>query len=113
MPLAGIWTIEVASIYGWENRGILIFCEDKNHVMGGGRTHYSIGSYSRSGNNIKVELEVHYHSEQKVIFGDKQKNVSVVFQGKHKGGKIRGEIKNPKDSKYSIPLRLTKRANLP
>ena len=99
MALTGIWTMEVAGIYGWENRGILIFCADKKHVMGGGRNHYSVGSYDKSGTTIKIKLDVHFHVQEQVFFGNKQKNISAILQGKQKDGKIRGSVNNPKNSK--------------
>jgi len=113
MPLSGIWTVEVAGIYGWENRGILIFCDDKKHVMGGGRNHYSVGSYKKSGDKVKIKLDVYFHDQKQVVFGEKRKNIAVVLEGKLKDKKIRGYVNNPKNSRQSVPLRLTRRADLP
>ena len=112
MSLTGIWTIKVAGVYGWENRGILIFCADQKHVMGGGRNHYSVGSYTKSGTKVKIALDARFHDQQ-VMFGKKRKNISVVLEGKWKNGKITGTVNNPKDSKESIPMCLTRLSDLP
>lgn len=113
MSLPGIWSIEVAGVYGWENRGILIFSADNKRVMGGGRNHYSKGSYKKTGKEVRVKLDVHYYTRDQVVFGAKRSNVSIVFKGKRKGDSITGSIDNVKNSTQSIPARLTKRAELP
>lgn len=113
MSISGIWTIKVAGIYGWENRGILIVNEEDKKVIAGGRNHYSVGSYTRSKKKIKIKLKVHFHGKAETMFGAKEKEVSVVIEGTRKGDKITGAVKNPKNSKHSIPVRLTRRADLP
>ena len=113
MSLAGIWAIEVASIYGWESRGILIFNSAKEHIIGGGRNHYSIGTYDLSGDDVKITLDFHFYGQPLVLFGSQEKNISVVLEGKHKDGKITGTVANPTVARYTIPFRLTRRADLP
>lgn len=113
MSISGIWAIEVAGIYGWENRGIMIFNEENKNVIEGGRNHYSVGSYTRSKKKIRIKLKVHFHGKAETMFGAKEKEVSMVIEGTRKGDKITGAVKNPKNSKHSIPVRLTRRADLP
>ena len=104
MSLAGIWAIEVASLYGWESRGILILGTAKEYITGGGRNHYSIGTYDLSGDDVKITLDLHFYGQPLVLFGAQEKNISLVLEGKHEDGKITGTVANPDGSPLYHPL---------
>ena len=112
MSLSGIWSTEVAGVFDWEHKGVLIFYDDKKLVVGGSRNYYSVGSYDESGKKVKIKLDAHFHSSE-VMFGSTRKNISLVLEGERKGDEITGSIKNPKNSKQSLPVRLKKLADLP
>ena len=44
MKLDGIWSCELGSAYGWESIGTLFLIGGS--VTGGGRNHYSLGTYN-------------------------------------------------------------------
>ena len=67
MSLEGLWTSEIYGLFGWENTGVLILTNGQ--AMGGGNNHYSVGSYSETGGNVEISLQIEYHGTPRTVFG--------------------------------------------
>ena len=52
MSLDGVWSSDIGGAYGWEPIGT-VFLKD-GRLMGGGRNHYSIGTYKEKGDGAIV-----------------------------------------------------------
>lgn len=112
MSIEGIWTSQIYGLFGWENNGVLIFMNGR--VMGGGNNHYAVGSYSESGNNIEISLDIQYHGIPKTVFGTAEDQMTVVLNGSEDDeGVIKGEVSRTDKRKLSLAFRLIRRVDLP
>lgn len=112
MSLNGVWSLEIAGIYGWE-RISTVFLEDGRY-LGGGASHFSQGRYSVKGKKIKFKLHMIQHGDKRTVFGAKKLNVFTDIKAKRKGNVIRGKAKL-KDSRSNIPeytVKLVRKADL-
>lgn len=107
----GVWTTEFHGVFGWESTGFMMF--KKGRVLGGGRNHYSKGTYSQSGKKVKIEVVLDYFGEPRTLFGEKLRAFSVVFKGTLKGKRILGTATRPGEKVVPLVCRLKFRAELP
>jgi len=82
------------------------------HILGGGRHHYSTGTYKTSDKDIGLSVEIKYHSKPRVLFGSSNKQVSLEFEGKRRGETIEGNVHRAGNSRQTLLFRLTKRAEI-
>lgn len=111
MSLEGLWTAEFYGLHGWENTGVLILRD--GHAAGGGRHHYSAGTYSVSEDAMSLSLEINYHGKRRVLFGSSDTPLFLEFDGEHHGDTIEGNVYRVNNSKQTLIFRLTKRAEIP
>lgn len=111
MSLDGIWSIEVASIEGWTRAGVLAI--NDGEVVGGSRNYYTVGSAKASSKGINITMDSHIFGEITPLFGTRKKRYALVLQGKRRANQIKGTMSEVGNSKFSVPYRLTRLADLP
>ena len=109
--IAGIWTGEIYSPYGWESTGTYVL--DKGRILGGNDRHYSAGHYSVAGDSYRAEIVVHYHGQPRAIFGEKREQFEIVVTGTLKNGVIEAQIDRSDRPEFSVRYRMTRRMELP
>jgi hypothetical protein len=110
MSIEGLWTGELYGLQGWENSGVIVF--DSGRALGGGRHHFSVGTYDVSGNDVRVTVDLEYHGTPRTLFGSSERKISLEFVGQAADSVIEGSVSRPESPKHSLMFRLTKRADL-
>jgi hypothetical protein len=111
MNLNGIWSSELGGAYGWEPIGTL-FLKD-GHITGGGRNHYSIGTYKTKGDGAVLHIDINQFGKRRALFGQKSEKVCVVVKAKRDGDKMIGEATLPGHTEYGMCVRFKRRGDLP
>lgn len=111
MSLDGLWTSEIYGLNGWENTGVVILRD--GHAMGGGRHHYSIGTYNSTGEDFSMSLAITYHGTPRTLFGSSDRNLSINVEGQVGRDEILGSVFREGSPNQSLACRLTKRAERP
>jgi len=106
----GIWSLEFYGTLGWEPRGILIL--NDGNCAGGARNHYSIGTYTVSGRNVDILLDMEYFGKIRTLFGSKDRCFSVVITGKRTGDEIEGSVTRTEKKILPLQCRLKKRGEM-
>lgn len=110
MSIEGLWTAEIYGLHGWENIGVVVL--ESGRVLGGGRHHFSTGTYKVSDGEIKLSVVIEYHGKPRTLFGSSKKKISMDYTGRRKGDTIEGIVCRPKNSKQTLMFRLAKRADI-
>jgi hypothetical protein len=111
VSVEGLWTTEFYGLYGWENRGVLVM--EKGRVLGGGRNHFSVGTYEFSRGEFKMVIDMEYHGPPQTLLGSSDKHITIEFKGHLEDGHIEGSVSRPETPRQSLMFRLTKRADVP
>jgi len=114
MSINGVWSSDIGGAYGWEAIGT-VFMED-GRLLGGGRNHYSVGSYKeKSDGGISFHIDINQFGKKRALFGRKSENLSIVIKARQDGDRklILGEATMPGHSEYGIAIRFKKRGELP
>jgi len=111
MNLNGIWSCELGGAYGWEPIGTL-FLKD-GHIQGGGRNHYTLGTYKAKGDAAVFNIELNQFGKKRTLFGQKSEQADVVVKAMRDGDKMIGEATLLGHSEYGIFVRFKRRADLP
>ncbi len=111
MAIEGIWTGEVYGAFGWENRGVFIFQNDR--VMGGDNRQYTTGRYELTGTRFKAWLNVHYYGPPRTVYGTASEQFETVVRGELLDGTIDGTIGRPDRPQFDLQFRLTRRMGFP
>jgi hypothetical protein len=98
-------------LQGWENAGVIVL--NGGHALGGGRHHYSIGTYKGSGEDFSMSLAITYHGPPRTLFGSSDKELSINVDGQVEGDEILGSVYRPGSPNQSLAFRLTKRTDIP
>lgn len=106
----GIWQIEVLGAYGWESISTA-FLEDGDYKSAS-EHHYSTGHYEISGSSIIVSAHHVSHGETRTLFGAKNKELDLHFEGEINGDQITGQATDGK-SKLMTTFQATRLAGLP
>ena len=109
MSVNGIWKIEMLGPYGWESMSTA-FLEDGRY-QGSSQDHYTVGRYEVTGDEINVTAAMHSHGEVRTMFGSREPQMELTFEGTLRGDQISGQAEN-KQAKYSITFRATRLADL-
>ena len=113
MSLNGVWSLEIAGMYGWE-RVSTVFLEDGRY-LGGGATHFSQGRYTVNRKKIKIKIHMIQHGLQKrTVFGEKRSDLYTEITAKREGNTIQGKARL-KDAKSAAPkytIRLVRQTDL-
>lgn len=110
MPIDGLWTSEIYGLHGWENTGVVVLRDGE--AMGGGRNHYSVGTYSLAGDELSLTINITYHGKPRTLFGSSDSTLALHLDGCVDGDVIEGSIHRVENPKQSLSFRLTKRASL-
>ena len=111
MSIQGLWTSEIYGLQGWENNGVVVL--ENGRVMGGGRHHFSTGSYEVTGEEFSMSLDIEYHGPPRTLFGSSDKRITLALTGQIGDNTIEGSIFRPESPKQSLMCRLTKRVDIP
>ena len=111
MSIEGLWTTEIHGQDGWENAGVLVLRD--GHALGGGRQHYSIGTYDCPGEDFSMSLAITYHGTPRTLLGSADKTLSIKVDGQLQGDQILGSAFRVESPKLSLAFRLTKRSDMP
>lgn len=106
----GIWRVELLGAYGWEAISTA-FIENGNY-RSASQDHYSTGNYEITGTKIKVSAHHVSHGQTRTIFGAKNKEVNLNFEGEVEGDQITGQASDDQ-AKFLITFRATRLADLP
>jgi len=110
MSVDGLWTSEIYGLHGWENAGVVVLRQ--GHTMGGGRNHYSVGTYSISGDDLSLTITMTYHGKPRTLFGSSDSTLSLHLDGHVAGEVIEGSVHRVENPRQALSFRLTKRADV-
>jgi len=111
LSVEGIRKVEVMGPYEWEEFATAIL--QNGRYFEASADHYSAGSYDVNGKVFTMDLQLHQHGKLRTLFGEKEKQVSVRFEGKiKKNDKIVGKAISPRHKKYDLRLRLSRLSDL-
>ena len=111
MSIEGLWTSEFYGLHGWESSGVLVL--ENGRAFGGGRHHFSTGSYEISGEDLSMSIEIEYHGPPRTLFGSSDKKISLQLNGQIGNGMIEGSVFRSENPKMTLMFRLIKRADIP
>lgn len=115
MNLNGTWSYELGGGYGWEAIGTVFFKDGL--ITGGGRNHYSIGTYKTKGEGAVLHIEINQFGKKRALFGQKSKQVCVTVKVRRDGDTMIGEATLreavPGHTHYGLCVRFKRRADLP
>ncbi len=111
MSIEGLWTAEIHGLQEWENAGVIVL--HGGHALGGGRQHYSIGTYDCPGEDFSMSLTINYHGTPRTLFGSADKTLSIKVDGQVQRDEILGSAFRVESPNQSLAFRLTKRADMP
>ena len=106
----GVYRVEMLGPYGWEAVATAFF--EDGRYKAASENHYTIGSYEVHGNRIEISVVSVQHGEARTVFGQKKKEMHLVFEGEVKGDEINGQARDDNGS-YQISFRVTRLADLP
>ena len=86
---------------------------EKERIVGGDNTQYSIGTYSLSGHTVKADLQVHYYGPPRTVFGEAREQFTTEIVGAREDREIRGTVRRADRPQFDLQIRLTKRLDLP
>ena len=110
MNLNGIWKIEIFGPYGWEPMSTA-FLEDGTYKSGS-MNHYAVGSYQILDNRVKVSANYVTHGEARALFGKKQNQMGLEFEGDINEDQIQGQASEG-EGIYKVTFRASRLADLP
>src|SRR5210317_1670511 len=92
MSVNGIWKVEMLGPYGWESMSTA-FLEDGRY-QASSQDHYAVGRYELSGTHIKVAAATHSHGEVRTMFGAREPQMELSFEGEVSGDQISGQTED-------------------
>ena len=111
MSIEGLWTTEIYGLNGWENAGVVVLRD--GNVLGGGRHHYTTGTYNTNGDDFSMTIVITYHGTPRTLFGSSDKQMSLNVDGQVGRDEIMGSVFRSGSPNLSLAVRLTKRAEMP
>lgn len=111
MTINGIWSSELGGPYGWEPNSTLYLKDGQLH--GGGRNHYSLGSYKITEQTVVMRINVTQYGKKRALFGQKSEQVNIEVKAALDGERMVGEATIPGHDVYGIYMRFIRRADEP
>lgn len=113
MSVEALWTVEIPDAKGgWINGGVVVL--ETGRIFGGDSFYYFLGSYDVCGGSVSGTLNVtHYNGPQSTTWGDYAAKLSVKFNMKVEETVATGTGERLDKPGMRLPIRLTKRADLP
>ena len=94
---------------GWEPTSTA-FLED-GKFRAASEKHFTVGSYEVSGSRFEISASGVAHGDARTVFGKKQKEMNLKFEGEIEGDQIDGQASD--GSSYKVSFRLVSLADLP
>ena len=87
---------------------------ETGRLFGGDAQYYYLGTYQATHDEINAKARiVHYEGPLHTAFGDDATDFTVELHGKREGDVINGQMYRTNNPQNVLPIRLTRRANLP
>ena len=109
MSVNGIWKVEMLGPYGWESMSTAFL--ENGRYLSSSQDHYAVGRYELTGNQVKVTAATHSHGEVRTMFGVREPQMEISFEGEINGDQISGQAEDKKNN-YSITVRATRLADI-
>ena len=109
MKVEGIWKVEMLGPYGWEAVSTAFL--ENGRYLSGSQDHYVLGRYLIDGDNIRVEADMHPHSELTNPPDASETKPVFAFEGEISEGVIRGQIDDDQGTQ-SMTVRGTRLGDL-
>ena len=109
MSLDGVWKIEMLGVYGWE-AWATAFLEDGRY-RAGSADHYATGSVDQHDDSVTVITEMVVYDPRRTMFGKKDSEYQVRFEGRYVNDTIDGHAKDA-DGGFLVRFRASKVAEL-
>ena len=107
MSCEGVYKIEAKGPYSWESIGTAFMIDGK--YLGGSSHHYSVGSYKKDGNNIKISICYTQYGKLRTVFGSKSgEPLPITYKCKIKKDVIIGTGKTKDNKRFDVMIRMTK-----
>lgn len=106
----GIWSFELGSAYGWESIGTL-FLKD-GRAIGGGRNHYSLGTYNVKDDTVVMHIEITQYGKKRTLFGLQVEKLSVDVEAQlNHDQAMLGHATTSEHEEYAIYVRFIRRGD--
>jgi len=109
MGAEGIWKVELLGPYGWEAVSTAFL--ENGRYLASSQDHYVIGRYQENDGRIEIDGVSHSHGNSRTMFGSRDSEMELHFEGEIKGDEVRGQAED-RQSKYSISFRARRLADL-
>ena len=109
MKLDGIWKVEMLGPYGWEAVSTAFL--ENGRYLSASQDHYVLGRYIVNGDNIRVEGDMHPHSEIINPPDVSETKPVFAFEGQASEGIIRGQVDDDQ-GQQSMTVRATRLGDL-
>jgi hypothetical protein len=107
MNCEGIWKVEIYSPYGWER--IATAFMKGGEYLAASANHYSVGTYTQDGDDVKISTEVTQHGDLRTVFGLKTADkMQVVSQCRLGENELLGKSVATGREGHDIQIRLTR-----
>ena len=106
----GIWSVQVASDFGWQTLGILVL--DNGRALGGSDRGYSRGTYEVDRAKLRMSLHVDFYRPPRTLFGVAENHIELHVEGERLQDTVTGQAERRDVPGLSLPIRLTWRARL-
>jgi len=106
----GIWKVEVLGPYGWEAVSTAFL--ENGRYLSGSQDHYVIGHYEVTADTIRVEGDMHLHSEINNPSASSAARPIFSFEGQISDGHISGQV-DDNTAQQSMTIRGTRLGDLP
>jgi hypothetical protein len=107
MNCEGIWKVEIYSPYGWER--IATAFMKSGEYLAASANHYSVGTYTQDGDDVKISTEVTQHGDLRTVFGMKTADkMHVVSRCTLKQDELLGKSVAQGKEGHDIQIRLTR-----
>ncbi|HLI12817.1 MAG TPA: GrlR family regulatory protein [Alphaproteobacteria bacterium] len=112
--LEALYVVEFGDVLGgvYRNGGVVVL--ETNRIFGGDSGYYYLGSFTPNGSSISAELRVVRHNLNiPSVWGDNAQEFSIRLEGVRHGGVIEGRMVRADRPGIQLPVRLTRKADLP
>ncbi len=112
MSVEALWTVEYEDGGSWHNGGVVV-CQ-AGRAFGGDGQFYYIGRYTNEGVKFDAKISAaHYAGSAKSAFGVPMKQMTIDIAATTRANLIEGFMRSSAAPGVHVPVRLTKRAELP
>ena len=110
MKVDGIWKVEMLGPYGWEPVSTAFL--ENGRYLSASQDHYVIGRYLVNEDTIRVEADMHPHSEANNPPDSSELRPKFAFEGQVSDGRISGQVDDD-EGRQSMTVRGTRLGDIP